>query len=176
MRLLVQSIAIMSTTTTSERPLVVATGASSGTGFEIACSCAAHRCDLVIAADERPTRLAGETVDKLEADVAFFEADLAAPVGLDARFDMIGDRPVDALLANAGHGPGRAFLDQDFDESRHVIDTDTTGTLYLVQSVGVGMRNGGNARFLITRSIAGFMPGAFEADQTAAGSPSLRFR
>ena len=157
-----QWIAEMSTTT-SERLLAVVTDASSGIGFETACRCAAHRYDLVIAADERFTGLAGETVGKLEVDVAFVEAGLAAPVGLDALFDMISARPADALPANAGHGPGRAFLDRDFDESRHVIDTDTTGTLYLVQSVGVGMLNGGNDRFLITGSIAGLMLGAFEA-------------
>ena len=40
-----------------------------------------------------------------------------------------GGRPVDALLANAGHGLGRAFLDQGFDEIRHVIDTNVTGTV-----------------------------------------------
>ena len=43
--------------------------------------------------------------------------------------------PVDVLLANAGHGLGTAFLDQDFDEARHVIDTNITGTIYLVQNV-----------------------------------------
>ena len=45
-------------------------------------------------------------------------------------------RPVDALLANAGRGLGRAFLDQDFDDIRHVIDTNVTGTVYLIQKIG----------------------------------------
>ena len=47
------------------------------------------------------------------------EADLSTLEGVDKLYDAakrIG-RPVDALLANAGHGLGRAFLDQDFDES-----------------------------------------------------------
>jgi len=34
----------------------------------------------------------------------------------------------DALLANAGHGLGHAFLDQNF-EVRHVIDTNVTVTV-----------------------------------------------
>src|SRR4030095_13271673 len=72
-------------------------------------------------------------------------------------------RPVGALLANAGHGLGHAFLDQDFAEARHVIDTNITGTLYLIQKLGrdMGARNEG--RILITGSIAGFMPGTYQA-------------
>jgi short-subunit dehydrogenase len=70
---------------------------------------------------------------------------------------------VDVLLANAGHGLGRAFLDQDFDDVRHVIDTNITGTVYLIQEVGRQMRARGHGRILITGSIAGFMPGTFAA-------------
>jgi short-subunit dehydrogenase len=70
---------------------------------------------------------------------------------------------VDALLANAGHGLGHGFLDQDFREARHVIDTNITGTIYLIQKVGRDMRERGRGRILITGSIAGFMPGSFQA-------------
>jgi short-subunit dehydrogenase len=66
---------------------------------------------------------------------------------------------VDALLANAGHGPGRGFLDQDFGDVRHVIDTNVTGTVYLAQPVGRRMRDRGKGCILLTGSIAGFMPG-----------------
>ena len=72
-------------------------------------------------------------------------------------------RPVDALLANAGHGLGKAFLDQDFAEARHVIDTNITGTVYLLHRFGRAMRARGQGRILITGSIAGFMPGSFQA-------------
>jgi NADP-dependent 3-hydroxy acid dehydrogenase YdfG len=56
-------------------------------------------------------------------------------------FLLLAGRPVDALLANAGHGLGHGFLDQDFEDARHVIDTDVTGTIYLVQLVGRSMRS-----------------------------------
>jgi short-subunit dehydrogenase len=69
----------------------------------------------------------------------------------------------DALLANAGHGLGHAFLDQDFTNVRHVIDTNVTGTVYLVQLVGRSMRSRGQGRILLTGSIAGFMPGTYQA-------------
>jgi YihY family inner membrane protein len=70
---------------------------------------------------------------------------------------------VDALLANAGHGLGRAFLDQDFNEAQHVINTNITGTIHLIHKVGRDMRGRGQRRSLITGSIAGYMPGPFSA-------------
>jgi uncharacterized protein len=67
------------------------------------------------------------------------------------------------LLANAGHGLGRGFLDQDFEDVRHVIDTNVTGTIYLAQLVGRAMRSRRKGRILFTGSIAGFMPGTYQA-------------
>jgi uncharacterized protein len=67
------------------------------------------------------------------------------------------------LLANAGRGLGDAFLDQKFDRIRHVIDTNVTGTLYLIHKVARAMRERGAGRILITGSIAGFMPGTYQA-------------
>jgi len=46
---------------------------------------------------------------------------------------------------------------------RHVIDTNVTGTVYLVQLVGRQMRSAGKGRILLTGSIAGFMPGTYQA-------------
>jgi short-subunit dehydrogenase len=144
------------------RPLAVVTGASSGIGYELAKLCAENGFDLVVAAD-RPLEEAVGTLRGLGAEVESVEADLATPEGVDRLYEAIGGRPVDALLANAGHGLGRAFLDQDFDEVRHVIDTNITGTVYLIQKVGRDMRARGQGRILITGSIAGFMPGSFQA-------------
>jgi short-subunit dehydrogenase len=76
---------------------------------------------------------------------------------------LIGNRRVDALLANAGHGLGKGFLDQSFDDVQHVINTNVTGTLDLIQRVGKEMRMRGVGKILITGSIAGFMPGTFQA-------------
>jgi short-subunit dehydrogenase len=91
------------------------------------------------------------------------ETDLATTEGVDRLWSTAAGRPIDALLANAGHGLGRGFLDQDFEEVRHVIDTNVTGTVYLVQLVGRSMRSRGRGRILLTGSIAGFMPGTYQA-------------
>ena len=71
-----------------------------------------------------------------------------------------------AICAQEGfdlHGLGHAFLEQDFDDARHVIDTNITGTIYLVQLIGRTMRSRGQGRILLTGSIAGFMPGTYTA-------------
>src|SRR5207253_8110269 len=91
------------------------------------------------------------------------ESDLATTQGVHELVFAINGRPVNALLANAGNGLGHAFLDQDFEEARHVIDTNVTGTLYLIHEVGNEMRERGEGRILITGSIAGFMPGTYQA-------------
>jgi short-subunit dehydrogenase len=148
--------------TETYRRLAVVTGASSGIGLALAKQCAGNGFDLIVAADTplepaaSALRAAGATVDTVQCDLSTRE-------GLERLFAAIGDRAVDALLANAGHGLGHAFLDQSFDEVRSVIDTNITGTLYLVQNVGTRMRDAGRGKILITGSIAGFMPGTFQA-------------
>src|SRR5688572_10941007 len=146
----------------STRPLAIVTGASTGIGFELAKQCAANGFDLVLAADERMDDAVAACCD-LGAQVDTVIADLAALPGVDALIERIGPRPVEALLANAGHGLGQAFLDQDFDEVQHVIATNITGTIYLVHRVGKAMRSRGRGRILITGSVAGYMPGSYHA-------------
>jgi len=145
------------------KPLAVVTGASTGIGYELAKLCAQNGYDLVIAADQAAIQDAAGDFQALGAAVDSLQVDLATLEGVDRLYAALRGRPVDALLANAGHGLGHAFLDQDFKEVRHVIDTNITGTIYLIQKVGRDMRARGEGRILITGSIAGFMPGTFQA-------------
>jgi short-subunit dehydrogenase len=145
------------------KPLAVVTGASAGIGYELAKLCAQNGYDLLIAADQTAIHDAAKEFESLGVSVDAVEADLATLEGVNRLYAAIKGRPVDALLANAGHGLGHAFLDQDFTQVRHVIDTNITGTIYLIQKVGRDMRSRGEGRILITGSIAGFMPGTFQA-------------
>jgi short-subunit dehydrogenase len=152
----------MNTSTSTTRPLAVVTGASSGIGACLAAECARAGFDLFIAADRPVARVAAE-LTALGAAVDSLEVDLSTTGGVDALYGALHGRQVDALLANAGHGLGRAFLDQAFREARHVVDTNITGTIYLVHRIGSDMRARGQGRILLTGSIAGFMPGTFQA-------------
>jgi short-subunit dehydrogenase len=145
------------------RPLAIVTGASSGIGYHLAQECAENGFDLVIAADDPNINQAAENFRALGAEVEVVETDLATTEGVDELYDALNGRAIDALLANAGHGLGHAFLDQEFEEARHVVDTNITGTIYLLHKVGQDMRQRGKGRILITGSIAGFIPGTFQA-------------
>jgi uncharacterized protein len=149
--------------TANTRSFAIVTGASTGIGYELAKCCAEHGFDLLIAADEPRINQAAEDLRQIGVNVDGVEADLATLEGVDKLYAAAQGRPIDALLANAGRGLGRAFLDQNFDEVRHVIDTNVTGTVYLIQKVAREMRQRGHGRILITGSIAGFMPGPYLA-------------
>jgi short-subunit dehydrogenase len=152
---------------TSQRQFAVVTGASSGIGFELARCCAEKGFDLLIAAD-RPLDQAVAALQGAGASVEAVQVDLATVDGVDKLYAAIRSRAVDALIANAGHGLGKAFVDQDWSEIQHVIDTNITGTTYLIHKVSRDMRLRGAGRILITGSIAGLMPGTYQAVYNAS--------
>jgi short-subunit dehydrogenase len=144
------------------RPLAIVTGASSGIGLGLARECAREGFDLLIAAD-RPMTAAEAELQGFGASVETVETDLSTPQGIDKLYAAIRGRPVSALLANAGQGLGHSFFEQDFNDIVKVIDTNITGTLALIHRVGKEMASRNQGRILITGSIAGFMPGSFQA-------------
>jgi short-subunit dehydrogenase len=146
----------------SSRKLAIVTGASSGIGLEIAKLAAKEGYDLIVAADT-PFVEAGPALKDLGADVQQLEADLATQQGVDQLLAVVGGRPVDVLAANAGHGLGHGFLDQDPKEWMHVINTNITGTLLLIQPIVGRMVERGEGKVLITGSVAGHMAGSFQA-------------
>lgn len=142
----------------------IVTGASTGIGLELAKCCASDGYDLLIAADEPEIETAAETLRALgRGRVEAIQADLSTTEGVDKLIVATAGRPVDHLIANAGRGLGKAFLDQDWDDARRVVDTNITGTIYLIHQLGRAMRTRGQGRILITGSIAGFMPGSYQA-------------
>jgi len=144
------------------RPLAVVTGASSGIGYALACEAARRGFDLVIAADRSMDEVTQE-LQALGASVEAVQVDLATAEGVRALCEAIQHRQVAALLANAGHGLGEAFLEQDFVAAKHVVDTNIIGTIHLIHLIGNQMRKHDRGRILITGSVAGFKPGTFQA-------------
>lgn len=149
--------------TTTQRPLAAVTGASTGIGYELAKCCVEHGYDLLIGADEARIHAAADELRAMGAEVTALETDLATADGVERFHKAANGRAIDALLANAGRGLGNAFLDQSFEDIERVVDTNVTGTLLLLHKVGQDMRQRGRGRILVTGSIAGYMPGTFQA-------------
>ena len=139
----------------------IVTGASTGIGLELAKLAATDGYDLLLAADtpfeDTHTGFsAAGSIETLEVDLSTFE-------GVDQLLAKAGSRQVDLLCANAGHGLGHAFLDQSPADWAHVVNTNITGTIYLIQKVLAPMVSRNDGKLLVTGSIAGFIPGSFQA-------------
>jgi short-subunit dehydrogenase len=149
----------------AQKQFAIVTGGSSGIGLELARLAARDGYDLLLAADDPAIEQVGKELEALGVRVETLQADLSTSEGVDALHAraMASGRPIDVLFANAGHGLGHGFLDQDFCDIMHVINTNIVGTVHLVHKVGNGMRRRGSGKILFTGSIAGIMPGTFQA-------------
>jgi len=141
----------------------IITGASTGIGFELASIAAQNGYDLLVVADEPLIEAAAADFRQFAVSVTPIEADLSTLEGVDQLLAATNGRQVDLLCANAGRGLGHAFLEQEVVNWRRVIDTNITGTLYLLQNILKEMVSRNNGKVLITGSIAGFIPGSFQA-------------
>ena len=142
----------------------IVTGASTGIGLELAKCCAKEGMDLLIVADEPEIEQAAKELRALGAGkVETLEADLSDEEGVDKLIDAARGRVPEHLICNAGRGLGKSFLDQDWEEARYVADTNIIGTIYLIPELAGEMCDAGQGRILITGSIAGFMPGSYQA-------------
>ena len=134
----------------------IVTGASTGIGFHLAKLAVADGYDVLAAADTPFDQDLGGSVETLQVD-------LSTTDGVDQLLARAGGRQVDLLCANAGHGLGHAFLDQDVADWRHVVDTNITGTLYLLHKALPAMVARNDGKVLVTGSVAGYIPGSFQA-------------
>jgi len=141
----------------------IVTGASTGIGFELASIAAEEGYDLLVVADEPLIRNAADDFERHGVAVESIEADLATIEGVEKLLAAAAGSRIDLLCANAGRGLGRDFLGQDPADWRRVIDTNITGTVYLLQQVLRRMVDQREGKVLITGSIAGFIPGSFNA-------------
>ena len=141
--------------------LAIVTGASTGIGRELARLAAADGYELIVAANEPGIH---DTARGLPGGAArAVECDLATAHGVEELWSALDGRTPDVVMANAGRGLGDAFLTQDWDRIEEVIHLNVTGTTAVVHRAARSMAAAGRGRILITGSIAGLMPGSFQA-------------
>jgi short-subunit dehydrogenase len=160
-----------------DRKLAVVTGASTGIGLELARAAAEDGCDLVICANEPEIETAAETLRGLGVSVRAVRADLSTEEGVLQLWDAVGAREVDYLMANAGLTLGHAFVDEDWPRIREMVGLNVVGTTLLLHRALPRMQSRGEGRVLVTGSIAGFIPGSYQAvyNATKAYLDSLSF-
>lgn len=147
----------------AQRKLAVVTGASTGIGYELARCAAEDGCDLIVAAHEDSIHDAAARLRGHGVAVQPVQADLSQQDGVAELWAAMQPRPVDYLMANAGRGLGDAFLDQSWDRITEVILLNVTGTTDLLHRSLRAMLGRGQGRILITGSIAGDVPGSYQA-------------
>ena len=125
--------------------LAIVTGASTGIGFELAHLAAQNGYDLIVAANEDLIEAAARDFQAHGVEVQALNVDLSTTEGVDTMLAAAKGRQIDLVCANAGHGLGHGFLDQAVKDWRLVVDTNITGTLYLLQNVLKPMVMGRNA-------------------------------
>jgi uncharacterized protein len=157
---------------TTERQFAVVTGASSGIGFELAKQFAQHGYDLVVAAEDHGIEQAAADLRRDGGtQVTPVQADLATYQGVERLYAAVleADRPVDALVLNAGRGAGGDFVRQtDLKDELNIIDLNVTSTVHLAKRVLPDMVARGAGRVLFTSSIASQMPGTYQAVYNAS--------
>lgn len=158
--------------------LAVITGASSGIGRALARRCAEHGFDLVVAADEGLIKAAARELRAAGADhVTAVRTDLATREGVEELHAAVvaTERPVEALLLNAGVGTGGAFTDVPLADDLRVVDVNVRSTVHLAKLLVPGMVERGQGRVLVTASIAAGLPGVFQSTYNASKAFDLSF-
>ncbi|MFD3837806.1 oxidoreductase [Streptomyces sp. NPDC058642] len=148
---------------TTNRPVALVTGASSGIGKETALALAAAGFNVVGTSRDtsRVTPLDGVTFVGL--DVADDSSVTAAVQEVSERFGRI-----DVLVNNAGVGSMGAAEETSLEQAQAVFDTNVFGVMRMVNEVLPHMRAQRRGRIINISSVLGFLPQPYMAAYAAS--------
>ncbi|MGA7235561.1 MAG: SDR family NAD(P)-dependent oxidoreductase [Bryobacteraceae bacterium] len=155
----------------NNRQFAVVTGASSGIGYELARQFGEHGFDLLIVSEQEHIKDAARAIEETGAAVESLQADLATYEGVEKLSDAIQDagRRLDAIAINAGVGISGEFArETDLRDELRLIHLNVVSPVHLAKRILKDMIEAGGGRVLFTSSIAGTMPGPFEAVYNAS--------
>lgn len=142
--------------TVTHRPLAVVTGASSGIGLELARVCVENDFDAVVCAEDTGIHHAAAHLSAAGAFVHAVRADLATFEGCEQLYRAVvdADRPVDALVLNAGFGVIGRFVQTDLEDELRMIAVNCGSVVHLAKRIVPMMIRRHQGRVLVTASVA----------------------
>ncbi|HTF97886.1 MAG TPA: SDR family oxidoreductase [Cellvibrio sp.] len=149
------------------RKYTLITGATSGIGYELAAIFAQHGHHLIIvartASDLADT--AAEFSDMYEVEVVPIVKDLFSPNAAQELYDEISEKllEVNILVNNAGQGLYGKFVDTDLCRELDIIQLNICAYVSLTKLFLRDMLRSKDGRILNVASIAGKMPGPYQA-------------
>ena len=148
---------------TTDRPVALVTGASSGIGKETALALVAAGFNVVGTSRDtsRVTPLDGVTF--LGLDVASDSSVATAVQEVSERFGRI-----DVLVNNAGVGSMGAAEETSVEQARSLFDTNVFGVMRMVNEVLPHMRAQRRGRIINISSVLGFLPQPYMAAYAAS--------
>lgn len=155
----------------SDKPLALITGASSGVGYEIAKQFAQNSYDLVIVSENPAVVEAAQACRSIGANVESFVIDLSESSGVEElKAKMLGmGRAVDALAINSGIG-NREVSKYGIDEELALINLNIVSSVQLTRHFIKGMLKHRRGKILFTSSVEGKMPTSLQAVYRASKS------
>lgn len=149
---------------TTQRPLALVTGGSSGIGFELAKQFAQNGFDVAISGSSDKVHAAADALRELGAEAYRHKADAATYDGVEGFWTFVTGlgRPVEAAALNVGIGQGGAFVDNTLEAEFRLIAINITGTVHLAKRVVQHMVPNGRGRILITSSVSATLPTPYE--------------
>ncbi|MEU0894461.1 oxidoreductase [Streptomyces massasporeus] len=148
---------------TTDRPVALVTGASSGIGKESALALVAAGFDVVGTSRDTSRVTALDGVTFLDLDVADDASVAAAVQEASERFGRI-----DVLVNNAGVGSMGAAEETSLAQAQGVFDTNVFGVMRMVTEVLPHMRARKRGRIINVSSVLGFMPQPYMAVYAAS--------
>jgi short-subunit dehydrogenase len=130
-------------------PFAVITAASSGLGLELAHCCARHGFDLLVTAEDPVIEDLGVMLRTHGTAVQTVQADPADPHDVEQLLDRLGGRPVDALVAHAGHGLDRVLEGAGPADPGPFVKAHLKGMVEWIQRLGRRMHARGTGRVLL---------------------------
>ncbi|MER5539572.1 oxidoreductase [Streptomyces mirabilis] len=148
---------------TTNRPVALVTGASSGIGKETALALVAAGFDVV--GTSRDT----SRVTPL-GSVTFLDLDVASDASVAAAVQEVSERfgRIDVLVNNAGVGSMGAAEETSIEQSQGVFDTNVFGVMRMVNEVLPHMRAQRRGRIINISSVLGFLPQPYMAVYAAS--------